>query len=423
MGGSGRIRDALGIIIPFRRANALETTGIDTTAGQLEWLIIGGGIHGVHIAARLLGDAKVSRDRLRIVDPEPRLLGRWRACTSTIGMTFLRSPSVHHLDLDAWSLRDFAGKGKNRRPGSFTLPYDRPSLELFDAHCDKVIDTFGLAELHVRDRAAACSVDCDRVGVELASGNSVAAVNIVLALGSSEQPKWPGWAPRSDPRVQHIFDPAFDGWPTSPETVVVVGGGISAGHTALRLIAEGHQVHVVSRHALREHQFDTDPGWLGPKYVESFRREQDVDRRRAVITKARYVGSVPPDVSRAIRRARGRGLLTWHEADVTSLGVYDDSIDVSLSTSDTVSADRVLLATGFAGRRPGGSLVDNLVESASLPCARCGYPIVDADLRWHPRVYVSGALAELELGPSARNIAGARRAADRLVDSVRSVVT
>ncbi len=27
---------------------------------QLDWLIIGGGIHGVHIAARLLGEAGVS---------------------------------------------------------------------------------------------------------------------------------------------------------------------------------------------------------------------------------------------------------------------------------------------------------------------------------------------------------------------------
>ena len=32
----------------------------------LDWLIIGGGIHGVHIAARLLGESGVAPDRLRI---------------------------------------------------------------------------------------------------------------------------------------------------------------------------------------------------------------------------------------------------------------------------------------------------------------------------------------------------------------------
>jgi len=87
-----------------------------------------------------------------------------------------------------------------------------------------------------------------------------------------------------------------------------------------------------------------------------------------------------------------------------------------------VEAERVLLATGFSARRPGGTMVDDLVASASLPCARCGYPIVDAALRWHPRAYVSGPLAELELGPAARNIAGARRAANRIVQAAGSDV-
>lgn len=62
-------------------------------------------------------------------------------------------------------------------------------------------------------------------------------------------------------------------------------------------------------------------------------------------------------------------------------------------------------------------MIDGLVATASLPCASCGYPIVDSALRWHPWVYVTGRLAELELGPTARNIAGARRAGDRLVDA------
>jgi len=65
-------------------------------------------------------------------------------------------------------------------------------------------------------------------------------------------------------------------------------------------------------------------------------------------------------------------------------------------------------------------MVDELVHSARLPCASCGYPIVDQALRWHPRVHVSGPLAELELGPSARNIAGARRAGDRIVKHLAS---
>ena len=51
------------------------------------------------------------------------------------------------------------------------------------------------------------------------------------------------------------------------------------------------------------------------------------------------------------------------------------------------------------------SLVIPAVEGGLELCS-CGYPAPDKYLRWGD-VYVAGALAELELGPSARNIAGA----------------
>lgn len=384
---------------------------------NLDWLIIGGGIHGVHIAARLLAEANVTPDRLRIVDPGDRLLSRWRNCTEATGMTHLRSPSVHHLGLEHGALQRFAGKPKDRKGGLFAAPFERPSLALFNAHCEEVEKAFGLADLHIRNRAETCSVDCDGVKVQLADGREIETRNLVLAIGASEQPEWPEWAPQNHPRVHHVFDPGFDGWPASEETVMVVGGGISAGQVAIRLLAEGHHVHLVSRHALRQHQFDSDPEWLGLKYTTSFRPDRDPDERRAVITKARNKGSVSPDIGRSLRRAIKRKQLEWHEGMISRISERGDGLEVSLGTDAVVPADRVLLATGFASRRPGGAMVDELIESASLPCAGCGYPIVDSALRWHPRVYVSGPLAELELGPVSRNIAGARWAADRIVNS------
>lgn len=386
---------------------------------SLDWLIIGGGIHGVHIATRLLGEASVSPDRIRIVDPGDRLLARWRTCTATTGMSHLRSPSVHHIDLEPLALQRFAGKRARRKAGLFAPPFDRPSLALFNAHCDEVEKAFGLTDLHIKDRATSCSVDCDGVTVELARGRTLQAHNLVLALGAGEQPRWPDWAPRNHARVHHVFDPELNHWPTSPENIVVVGGGISAGHVALRLLSEGHQVHLIMRHPLREHQFDSDPGWLGPKYTTNFMREKDVNRRRAVISKARNTGSVSPDMARSLRRAIKRKQLTWHEGSVTDLHTDDQALEVTLSTDTVVATDRVLLATGFSSRRPGGAMIDDLITSASLPCAQCGYPIVDESLRWHPRVYVSGPLAELELGPVSRNIAGARRAGDRIMDVIK----
>ena len=386
----------------------------------LDWLIIGGGIHGTHIAARLLADASIPPERLRIVDPADRLLDRWRSRTSATGMKHLRSPSVHHLDLDPLSLQSFAGTGKHRRPGAFAPPFDRPSLKLFNEHCDRVERRYGLTDLHIRARVTKCEVECDGVRTELSDGDVIKVANVVLAVGAGEQPHWPAWAPRRNPRVQHVFDPDFDGWPRSPERVAVIGGGISAGHVALRLLEEGHEVHLVSRHPLRQHQFDSDPGWLGPKYTRDFSREEDRDRRRAVISAARHRGSVPPDLGRSLRRAIRRDRIRWHEGEVEQIVAHDDGLEVGFLGHEDLTVDRILLATGFASRRPGGSLVDDLVDSATLPCASCGYPIVDAALRWHPRIYVSGPLAELELGPVSRNIAGARRAGERIVDAART---
>lgn len=387
---------------------------------MLDWLIIGGGIHGVHIAGRLLKEAGVDPESLLIVDPGERLLERWRTCTATTGMTNLRSPSVHHLDLDPWALQQYAGKRILKNRLLFVPPFNRPNLAIFNAHCDQFISDCGLDQLHVKARAIDCSVNCDAVTVELSNGTELTAANVVLAIGASEQPAWPEWASESNAFIHHVFEPNFDQWPSSTEKVIVVGGGISAGQVALRLVDEGHQVHLVSRHAFRIHQFDSDPGWLGPKFMSNFRREMDVDRRRSLITEARHRGSVPPDVHRALKRALKQQTLASYESDIESVIFGDDGVEMRLSGGVLLNAERILLATGFSAQRPGGGFIDNLVRSESLACAQCGYPIVDDALRWHPRIYVSGPLAELELGPVSRNIAGARRAGDRLVKAALS---
>ncbi|MEO1273286.1 MAG: FAD/NAD(P)-binding protein, partial [Myxococcota bacterium] len=258
------------------------------TSTTLDWLIIGGGIHGVHIAARLIHEGEVPPDQLRLVDPAERLLDRWRTCTATTGMTHLRSPSVHNLDITPRSLDRFARERRSREPDIFVPPYDRPSLDLFNAHCDHVVKTFGLADLHVQARAVTCDIDSDGVTVALSGGEELHAHKVVLAMGASEQPFWPDWAPHDHPHVHHVFQPGFEGWPATDgcEAVAVVGGGISACQVALRLHREGHQVHLLSRGALREHQFDSEPGWLGPKHMAGFSRIQELDRRRAVIHQA-----------------------------------------------------------------------------------------------------------------------------------------
>lgn len=305
-----------------------------------DWIVVGGGVHGVHLAVRLLGEAGVSSERLRIVDPAPQLLASWRRCAANTGMRFLRSPAVHHLGVDPWSLLRFAGaKGRGRKPeGLFAPPYDRPSVELFDRHCDELIASYGLADLHVRAAARGLDVSSGGVDVHLSSGESLRARHVLLAVGSSAQPRWPDWATRlrdGGALVRHIFERDFvlepDAW---PDSVVVVGGGITAAQVAMRMADTGREVHLVSRHEPREHQFDADPGWVGPKHMRRFSATTDRGERRQMIGKARHAGSIPPDVNRALRRAAQDGRVRVHRGEPEPIE----------------GADRLTLRVGEIGR-------------------------------------------------------------------------
>ena len=382
----------------------------------LQWVIIGGGIHGSRLAVRLLAEGRVAPDAVRIVDPAPALLDGWRRCTTNTGMRHLRSPAVHHLGVSPWSLIHFAKGWHHGETPRFAPPYQRPAVELFADHSADVLARHGVPDLHVRDRAVEVSLSCRGATVRLERGAPLRTRRVLLAMGAGGRPRWPDWARRlrERHRIQHVFDPGFELDPEDwPERVVVVGGGISAAQVALRLAAAGRRVDLVSRHALRRHQFDSDPGWIGPKYMRRFDRTRDPAARRRMITDARHAGSMPADVHKALLAAsRSDPGIRLHQGEPTVAPGPGLVLEVA---GARIPTDGVLLATGFEPTRPGGALVDRLVETHRLPCAACGYPLVDRHLRWHPRVFVTGPLAELELGPVARNIIGARRAAERIV--------
>lgn len=386
---------------------------------RLEWAIIGGGIHGTHLAVQLINTAGVSAQKIRIIDPNPVLLRSWQRCSGNTGMGYLRSPAVHHLDSDPWSLLRYARDNHNisEIDELFAPPFNRPSVALFAAHCADVVSRNALNELHVQDTATAISLSCDAASVRLSSGSTIHTDRVLLAMGAAGQPQWPAWARQlrdNGAQVQHVFQPGYALNPeTWPDRVAVIGGGISGAQAALRLADGEREVHILARHTPREHQFDSDPGWAGPKNMRRFTATSCTIERRKLIHSARHTGSLPPSVHQDIQSALRQGALRWHRSEAPA-NLRGDTITFRLQ-EDLLEVDAVLLATGFAQHRPGGQLVDRLVEEYNLPCSTCGYPQVDTHLRWHPRVFVTGPLAELEIGPVSRNILGARRAAERIV--------
>ncbi len=386
---------------------------------MLDWLVIGGGIHGTYLSLALTLGGRVARDRLRVLDPHEAPLARWNACTENVGMEFLRSPFVHHLDPQPFGLRAFApSKGRGKR--AFLGRYLRPSLSLFRAHTESMITKHGLASMRLHGEATSIAPIPFGLRVETERG-PLDARRVLLAIGMSDQPAIPDWARRvreEGGRVHHVFEPGFSRVQMAPfRHVVVVGGGISAAQTALALAKrEEGTVTLLSRHPARVHAFDSDPGWMGPKNLDHFARVSDHDVRRKLIRQARHRGSMPDDVASALRRAVNERRLSLRIAGVSSATLVDGNPEMSLDDGGApLVADAVVLATGFESRRPGGEWLARAVEELGLRCASCGYPIVDRGLRWHPGLFVTGPLAELEIGPPARNILGARLAAERLV--------
>ncbi|MBM4382349.1 MAG: FAD/NAD(P)-binding protein [Deltaproteobacteria bacterium] len=380
---------------------------------MLEWLVVGAGIHGTLLAHRLLASGRVSRDRLRLLDPHDEPLSAWRLRAETVGMPFLRSPSVHHLAVEPGALVAFAAA--RDRGSEFIGAYGRPSTALFAAHCRDLVMREKLCEVCVRAEARGLTRSARGFRVETTSG-ALKARNVLVAHGRSRltRPAWTRELAAAGARVAHVFEPGIDAALAGAQRIAIVGGGITAAQLAVRL-AERAQLTVIARHPIREHDFDSDPGWLGPRHLADFARLRDPEERRARIRKARNRGSLPRDVALAVDQARTRSALDWRKDEVRSAGFAGGTIALDCASGARLSCDAVALATGFAPEPARDTWLGDAVDVLGLPCAPCGSPLVDGALRWAPGLFVSGALAELEIGPAAPNIAGARMAAERIL--------
>lgn len=384
---------------------------------MLDWLIIGAGLHGVHLAHVLLLRGNARRSHLRLLDPHAMPLARWRRVTDNVGMHFLRSPSVHHIGLDADDLHRFAQSPTGQWLAEYRDPHHRPSLALFNAHAETIVRMQRFDELLLR--GAACGLQRRRAGWRvMTDAGDIDAQRIVLAIGRTAL-HYPAWATAAGSgRLNHIFEPDFIREQVPPDArVVVVGGGISAAQTATAFARSGQrQVRLVMRQPMRKAHFDSNPCWNGPKCLTKFHHTRCYVERRRQLSEGRYRGAMPHDVARELLQAVEAGCVEVTIAEVTGCTDAENSaLRLTLNTGETLSADHVVLATGFDQARPGSPWLDAVIVEEGLPCAPCGYPIPDKTLAWAPGLYVGGALAELELGATAANLRGARLAGERLL--------
>jgi hypothetical protein len=190
---------------------------------ELEWLIVGGGVHGTYLSHVLLAACGVPADRLRVIAPHEVPLARFTSLADAVGFRYLRSPSVHHLDLDPYSLRTFITRRRIPEDEAYAAPYDRPAWSCFQAHTTGVIRRARLQA--VRATATVTRLRAARGGFAVDTDCGVLrSRRVILAVGGTGAPAWPAWAPRESDRVRHVFGPIAP--TTETDSLLVIGGGM-----------------------------------------------------------------------------------------------------------------------------------------------------------------------------------------------------
>ncbi|TYL40123.1 thioredoxin reductase [Natronococcus pandeyae] len=385
---------------------------------MLECVIVGGGIHGTYLVQRLLEDTDLEREEIRIVDPNDRLLASFRRKAQACEMDAMRSTFVHHVGTEPFGLESFA-EARGREDELLPTPgYPRrPSLSLFLDYAEYVVDGRDLESLHRQAAVETIEERGDELVLETTDG-SIHSRSCVLAIGHGGRYRTPDWADGID-AISHVWD-GFDPDVSVDETVVV-GGGVTAAQLATCL-AGRESVTLLSRHELEEATIEADPRWINWNHVERHLHRHPPGARARVETvrEARNDATIPPTLFDSLEEAVEDGGLTVRTDEIRSARAVDDRVRLLLADDGCLSADRVVLATGFAPvfEHP---FVDRVAAELGLERGYRGMPVLDDEtLAWQrtdggrSSVFVTGALAAGTVGPLAGNVAGARRAADRL---------
>ncbi|WP_436861030.1 NAD(P)-binding domain-containing protein [Staphylococcus caeli] len=371
------------------------------------WTIIGGGIQAVTIALKLksLG---LKTSQLTIIDPHPSLCDQFNNYTERIEMPYLRSPCVHHVHPNPFHLNQFAKKQQFTH-ASYG-PYKRPNRDMFMQHTHELIHRYDLNASHIQGKATQIKHEHSTWHVQYNDRHWVQSTHVIVAFGCNHQPYIPEMFDQQ-PDVSHIFDN-----PQYTHASHVVGSGISAAHLTLKsLNKQPHaQIHLWTNKPFEVHDFDADTGWLGPKNMNHFKNLHSNEHRYALLKKERHKGSMPKELELRLKKHIKQGRLTHHINTLVDIKQHH-----LITEQYCMPYDHILLATGFKDNIMQQPLIEQLVHQYQAPVSSCGLPSITPSLEWLPNLYVSGGLADLELGPFARNIMGGREAALRITESLK----
>lgn len=388
--------------------------------------IIGGGIHGTAIALRMLRDIPSAARHFIIVDKHPKPLTAWINKTERQGMTFLRSPAVHHISRDPLGIVEFAER--HDRTDELSPPYSQPSTALFLDYCNDVLTELHNYPIYYQFEVAKLRWDkgAGKYPFRLISTDhrGFRSSCVVLAIGSEDciyvPPEYNKWIRQFPNMIVHASDFSVDTDQLTPDdgNIAIVGGGLTAGTLARSLSERGYKVAMIIRKQLKTEQFDFPPIWLGPKALTEFAREDDFHQRYQIIQDSRGEGSITPDIIEKLKNSRNIDIYT--ETSVRNITTTKgNNLHIETTKDRIESVSRLILATGYRFNIRQYEFLRELLAKYPIPLV-CGLPKLDHNLQFYSieNLYGSGTIAQLQIGPASSNIAGANLAYERFSENL-----
>jgi cation diffusion facilitator CzcD-associated flavoprotein CzcO len=387
---------------------------------SIDIAIIGAGPHALTLVTHVLEKRQQLRDRIRVFDPSGAWMQQWQRQFESYEIPHLRSPAVHHPDPHPFALRGYA----EGRFEEFHAPYDLPGTRLFQDFCQEVIRRWELENHVVQGNVMTVSPvgPGRRAGFELGfdDGTRVRARRVVYA-GGGGSPNLPDWFAQAQgdypaDRLKHAAQVRLSEEKIQTgDRVLIVGSGLTSGHLAIGAVRRGATVVMMARRSYYEKLFDAEPGWLGPKYLKDFWAETSWEVRATQVKAARNGGSLTPAILTKLRKLKAEHRLAFHEhCQIRSLVWANHEWIVQCEGGEVVQCDRIWVATGSQLNIQQHPLFAQVLEKHPIDVVE-GFPVLNEQLRWKGcPLYLMGGFAGLQVGPTARNLSGARMASERI---------
>ncbi|XP_054900787.1 uncharacterized protein zgc:113276 [Poeciliopsis prolifica] len=222
------------------------------------------------------------------------------------------------------------------------------------------------------------------------------------------------------------------------QRVMVVGGGLTSAHVVSIALQQGadHVTWVMRKH-LQLKQFDVgDVESLvgryshvehgikmdGQSYLRQFYNERSLHKRLAMIRQARKGGAITPEAYIHLQPFIQSGrveLKTFCQVNEASWCYRSQSWNLSLSTRDQWTGDRIWLATGCKLDVKQDPLLSDVMKDFPIQVID-GWPCILESLQWTEGcpLYLMGQYSALQVGPHAVNLAGGQAASVRIAKNI-----